>query len=172
MKAYTSFLPPSRQQCHVITPLREHHCWVFPSRNMTIGSSQVSAALLPDESAKKLAQCIQKQLAQCGQHLRQAVQLARTRGVGIVLGKDPELYSLVPLKALDLFFDTFFLNCRRQRGSQDCGLLCTWQQQHKTQFEHICLSCLASYLSFCQKASYIYDCGELFRQQFRLIDTF
>lgn len=89
--------------------------------NMTSGSFQLSATLLPNASDQNLAQCIQRQLAQSGQHLGQAVRLTHTRSVGIVLGKDPELYSLVPLKALNLLFDALFLK-RRQLDRVKIGV--------------------------------------------------
>ncbi len=102
----------------MITTLREHQCWVFQSRNW------LSATLLPNANDQKLAQRIQKQLAQSGQQFRQAVQLTRTRGVGIVLGKDPELHSLVPLKALNFLFDALFLSHLHLGGSQGWSLVC------------------------------------------------
>ncbi len=55
------------------------------------------------------------------------MQLTRTRSVGIVLGKDPELYSLVPLKALDFLFYALFLYHEHLGGSQDWSLVC-WRQ--------------------------------------------
>ena len=124
MKSYTMVLGASKQQCHLMTVLMEHQCYVLQSRNMTNGSSQLSATSLPNANAQKLAHCVQRQLAQSEQHVRQSMRVTHTRSVGIVLGKDPELYSLVPLKALNFLFDTLFLNHEQLEGIQGWSLVC------------------------------------------------